>query len=397
MNDLDPTILNQNLVGERMREMYLQLDGDEWHTRMPDVEEAQKLLGRIDSEKNASGKSSLRLKQLKLATKRGVDAERQARGAENARQKRRQDMWSKGRDAATATAIEQELKALQEHMEQQLVVEATLKSQYMDLKDKSEDRQSQCRIDGWVHREKEKFGDFVAAYASLEAGVLTWLKAGDREKPSGSAELLNCIVQPAEKRRRKFPDAFEVILSTPDSSGAEKYVMVPKDDESVGAWMECFRRNAAYSDVEALQAEVSAAHVAFRNAKKAAQQAKEQLQERRGTAIARSVVSKQRLAKDLAHVPEPEPEPEAEKQILDGPSVTRQITIKGADGLLQADSIGASDPCLACPSVAFFCTHTDALPNGLLFRYALIWWNDVEIGRTEIIRDTLDPRYDIIS
>jgi hypothetical protein len=351
MNDLDPTILNQNLVGERMREMYLQLDGDEWHTRMPDVEEAQKLLERIDSERNASGKSSLRLKQLKLATKRGVDENRQARDADQAREKRRQDMWSKGREAATTTAIEQELQTLQEHLAQQQIVEATLKSKYMDLKEKCEDRESQCRIDGWVHREKAKFGDFVAAYASLEAGVLTWLKAGDREKPSGSAELLGCTVEPVEKRRRKFPDAFEVMLSTPDSSSAEKYVMVPKDEESVGAWMECFRRNAVYSEVVVLQEEVAAAHAAFRKAKKEAQQAKEKLQEARGTAIARSIASKQRLAKDLARVPEPEPEPEPEKQVLDGPSVTRQITIKGADGLLQADSVGASDPCVTHLSV----------------------------------------------
>ena len=35
--------------------------------------------------------------------------------------------------------------------------------------------------------------------------------------------------------------------------------------------------------------------------------------------------------------------------------------------------------------------------NELLLRYALVWWNDVEIGRTEIIQDTLDPRYDINS
>ena len=135
------------------------------------------------------------------------------------------------------------------------------------------------------------------------------------------------------------------MLSTPDSSSAEKYVMVPKDEESVGAWMECFRRNAVYSEVVVLQEEVAAAHAAFRKAKKEAQQAKEKLQEARGTAIARSIASKQRLAKDLARVPEPE------KQVLDGPSVTRQITIKGADGLLQADSVGASDPCVTHLSV----------------------------------------------
>lgn len=393
MNDLDPTILNQNLVGERMREMYLNLDGDEWVDRMPDIKDAQKLLERIDSEKNAAGKSKFRLKQLKLASQQGVEAERQARDAENAQQKRKRDLWSKGRDAATAKAIEQELQGLQDHLEQLLVLEATLKSKYMDLKDKCEDRENRCRIDGWVHREKEKFGDFVAAYASLEAGVLTWLKAGDREKPSGSAQLLNCTIAPVEKRRRKQPSAFEVKLSAPDSNGAEKYVMVPKDEDSVDAWVECFQRNCVYSEIEVLQAEVAAAHDAFRNAKKEARQAKEKLQERRSTAIARSIVSKQRLAKELAHVPEPEPEPEPEKKVLDGPAVARQVTINGADGLLQADTVGASDPCVTWPPFNL-CTMLILHLAGLLLRYAVVWWNEVEIGRTEVIRDTLDPRYE---
>eukprot|EP01048_Picozoa_sp_COSAG05_P037950 COSAG05_NODE_17989_length_316_cov_0.520737_1_plen_73_part_01 len=51
MNDLDPTILNQNLVGERMRSVYLQLGGDELNERVPDTEEVRRLLERIDSEK----------------------------------------------------------------------------------------------------------------------------------------------------------------------------------------------------------------------------------------------------------------------------------------------------------------------------------------------------------
>ena len=68
MNDLDPTILNQNLVGERMRSVYLQLGGDELNERVPDTEEVRRLLERIDSEKDTAGKSKLRLKQLKLAS-----------------------------------------------------------------------------------------------------------------------------------------------------------------------------------------------------------------------------------------------------------------------------------------------------------------------------------------
>ena len=371
MNDLDPTILNIICVGDRMRALYDTMDG---LADVPDAADAHSMLAKIEAESSAAGKSKSKLRALKSATKRGIEEVRQAQDAEKARATRTAALWSKGKASAASLVVEEQVRRLQESLEAAQAVEASARRDYSASKSKYEAAESMCKIEGWVHREKEKFGDFSSAYASLAAGKLTWLKAGDADKPIGSAELQQCEVAPVEKRRRKHPDAFELVLSVPDSAGAEKYVLEPKEVDNTATWMECIERNSSYADVLALRERMDQARQAHVAAKTESRQAKQAVKARRGDALAQVVSIDLQLAKELAP-PEPEPEPtegaEEAAVDLDAPPVDRQVTVVGAEGLLQADGLlGASDP------------------------YAVVTFGGVEVGRTDVLEDTLDPRWD---
>eukprot|EP01045_Picozoa_sp_COSAG04_P038623 COSAG04_NODE_10437_length_777_cov_1.418879_1_plen_258_part_11 len=138
--------------------------------------------------------------------------------------------------------------------------------------------------------------------------------------------------------------------------------------------MECIERNSSYADVLALRERMDQARQAHVAAKTESRQAKQAVKARRGDALAQVVSIDLQLAKELAP-PEPEPEPtEAAEEAavdLDAPPVDRQVTVVGAEGLLQADGLlGASDP------------------------YAVVTFGGVEVGRTDVLEDTLNPRWD---
>jgi class 3 adenylate cyclase/tetratricopeptide (TPR) repeat protein len=378
VQELDPTILNAICVAERLQAVYDQLGGDSL-TDWPDVNAAKRLLGRVKAQRKAAAIHQNRKSFFKQATHQALEEQRRKEEAGRLRKQRAQNMWRLGRASAVSETAEARRLEMEGECQQKCDIAEVRKAEHVRAVAALEDAEAECKISGWTFREKDKFGDFVAAFASLAAGQLTWLKAGDVDKPTGLANLNGCAARPVAKPRRKHPSAFEIALDPQvqvdsGSDGPIKLVIVPKDSADTGAWLSCVQKNSTYSiDTAPLQTAVEETNQLYVTARAQATRAKKVLKEHREASFAKAAFSAHRLETETAEKEESLPEPVPEVEVVspdDQIPFARQIVVCGARGLVSADGTGSADA------------------------YAVVRWNEVEVGRTEIARRTLGPKWD---